>query len=639
MKRKQTLQIIFVLLILIASVVVFPTQKVIANSIIVAESADYATASLRDAWDMSEFSDISQYLNQSGQVNVVKDISVQNGIFSATSVGNVFTGQNGWFHLLFPGYETAVHLGKIGSRYPIDANKFSCFYIATKINSGPNRDASGGGPDQHRIFWFANDRLNSDPTGYGFSTGIQTYPQFVGIGTQPTPFWQLLKINLETVTNIGPASWSSHSEWQGLRFEPTIQENVSYEIDWARLSDCTPNHVQISFTPNLNIRSVWLQPEGTSRYILIAEDVVGSSGTYSLDVQGIAPGRYSVGFGSGSGTNLAPTCCIYVNPQPIEINQTPIVNFLSPNFDSGEDFAASQGNAWDFSSEDDFSGLKCAEYGLTPENTIWVNTPPPHLQSDECKSWENIPDPSIRLAFSDTINPAEYRYLTYHFSTEDEWQNVPQGMIARIIWSVQGTSGRPGYECHLVSQDLPYDVGWQTYTIDLWDGFSGSVEEDAGECSSAYTHWLNSPPLHAFQFNPNENITSDYFYQEVDWIRLTKEISINQGSKFDLRIEVNKPIDEVNLHFYYTTDPKNFPTQHLLELNSQPSSPTQPVEAEYKVFLPTILRNFTPEPLVGEEFIWDTSNVAPGTYYICVQANDGYNHASYCSEAPVRVLP
>jgi hypothetical protein len=54
-------------------------------SIQLREGDDFATRNLRNAWDMSEFADISQALNQSGQVNYLTNILVQDGVFSARS--------------------------------------------------------------------------------------------------------------------------------------------------------------------------------------------------------------------------------------------------------------------------------------------------------------------------------------------------------------------------------------------------------------------------------------------------------------------------------------------------------------------------------------------------------------------------
>lgn len=36
-------------------------------------------------------------------------------------------------------------------------------------------------------------------------------------------------------------------------------------------------------------------------------------------------------------------------------------------------------------------------------------------------------------------------------------------------------------------------------------------------------------------------------------------------------------------------------------------------------------------------YLWDTANVSPGTYYICALTDDGLNQATFCSEAPVIV--
>lgn len=65
------------------------------------EGTDFATLVLRDPWDMSEITDISQYLNEAGQRNLVKNVNVSDGLFTGTSVGNAITG-NAYFFPLFP---------------------------------------------------------------------------------------------------------------------------------------------------------------------------------------------------------------------------------------------------------------------------------------------------------------------------------------------------------------------------------------------------------------------------------------------------------------------------------------------------------------------------------------------------------
>jgi hypothetical protein len=220
-------------------------------------------------------------------------------------------------------------------------------------------------------------------------------------------------------------------------------------------------------------------------------------------------------------------------------------------------------------------------------------------------------------------------------------------MVARWIWSIQGASGRPGYRCHIVSQDIPFDVGWSTYTIDLFDAFQGSGEEWVGDCPSGKLTWQNSSPVLEMRFDPNENVTIDVLHQDLDWIRLTEEEHVKQGQPFTVQIGFNKPPDEVRQKTFYYTDNLQDPTQHLAkDYSSQASSTTgaKPSASYYtsRAFLPLLSQQTggAQGPILladGINFQWNTKTVAPGEYYICTVVEDDYNQATYCSQAPVRV--
>jgi hypothetical protein len=612
----------------------------------IAESKDYATLVLGDPWDLNEFSDISQYFNANygapspdnpfyfPRDPVVKDYSIENGLYSGTSIGTVFDGKNGWFTPLFPGYETAVHLGRMGSRYPINSATYGCFYIALKTNSGANR--ATGGPDQYRLFWFANEKLNTDI--YGVSVGEALYPEIPGTGRVPTPRWQVLKIDLRTVNVVpGTASWSSQSQWQGLRFEPTIQDNVAYQVDWMRLTDCTPQYVTITFTPDANVASLWLRPEGSTRDILVAKDVDGNSGTYRLDTQGLAPGRYQVGLGTGSAVLVPPTCCSQRSTAFITINQTPIVQYQNPTFASGEDIASSLGNPWDFQDNSDYYGITCADYGFEAPGMLWLNTADLDHQPPACKSdvgAARVSDPSVYLTMSQPFESSPYRYLTYRMLTDNSLQDIPNGMIVRWVWSIQGSSGRQGYMCHIVTQDIPYDVGWHTYTVDLWDPFSGSAEEFAGECDGGITTWRESGQVLQLRFDPNENITGETLYQKIDWIRLTKPIVITRGQAYTLSLNKFFPGDTFDTVLYYTNN-LNQPTQNRVILYTPPTPAPAGPQA---IYLPMLRKDGAASTEPGDlNFNWNTTTVNPGEYYICAQVDDGVNQAIFCSEATITV--
>ena len=74
------------------------------------------------------------------------------------------------------------------------------------------------------------------------------------------------------------------------------------------------------------------------------------------------------------------------------------------------------------------------------------------------------------------------------------------------------------------------------------------------------------------RFDPNENILGYPLNQTIDWIKLYKEDRSPQGTNFPIRIFLNKSPSEVQLSYFYTTDPKNYPTQRMAQALPSPSS-------------------------------------------------------------------
>ena len=597
--------------------------------VLIPESHDFATMVLRDPWDMSEFTDISQYLNESGQRDIVRNPRVANGIYTGTSAGGIAEGNNGNFFPLFPGYETTMLIGKVGHRYPIDADLYHCLYVAMKVDS----PTTGFVPDRFRVFWFADERLNTAGSEfYGSTFPIKIFEE----ASSPPPgkhIWSLHKVDLSTPPEGfagGTATWNDRSSWQGLRIDPTGNADTNFAVDWVRLTNCQSNTQTINWTPNTSLTTMWLRPEGTNRNIRVATDVVGSSGSYQLDVQGIAPGRYVVGLSQSNSD-----CCFVESSQILEINQTPIVNFVDPNFYSGPDYASQAGNAWDFQDPADVVKVGGAQSQL--KNGVL----------DLVTQSSRNADPKVFLNTPQVIpNAGDYRYFNFRMYTEGPWQNVTDGMILRWIWVQLNNRGE---ECYRVSHDIPFDVGWQIYTVDLHDVFQGNAEEVAGSCSGLSWHWLDSSPISKFRLDPNENILGVPLHQQLDWVRLTKPPSAQQGTPFTIRIGINKPPDEIrSINFYYTDDPSS-PTQHQLKeftsafVNSELADDAvlQNAELLETVLLPVAVKDYFPRDLPGTaheiRINWDTSAVSSGEYFICTIIDDSINDAVFCSEATVRV--
>lgn len=599
------------------------------------ESKDFATLILRDPWDMSEFTDISQYLNESGQRSIIDNPSVENGVFSGVSVGNVQESNNGYFFTLFPGYETAMLIGKVGHRYPIDAQEYHCLYISMKVDSPAT---NGTAPDQFRIFWFADERLNSGGAPYGATRGIFVYSPEPD--TEPlTHIWKLFKVDLaDPPTGIDPTknAWTDQPQWQGIRIDPTIYGDTAFAVDWVRLTNCQSNLQEIAWSPDSSITTLWVRPVKTGRYIRVATDLNGQIGSYQLDIQGLPPGEYTVGL-----SQSLSNCCIIESKEKLTINQTPIVIFANPSFYSGVDYSTQAGNPWDFQDTGDASSVQGTSYYFGNGVLDMVT-----------QSSSGGADPKIFLRTPQDIEDSrEYRYLSFRMFTQGPWQNTPQGMIGRWIWT-QPVSGNNA--CHRVSHDIPLDVGWQIYWIDLSDSFTGSAEEVAGSCEGLGLHWLDSHPINKLRFDPNENILGIPLHQQLDWIRLTKVVSVTKGTSFPIRIGINKPPMEVSSITYYYTDDVSDPTQNrakeflgisshkYLSGGSFQDEGLLSSELQHAIMLPITMKNFVPEdiPFVenGVTFNWDTSAVEPGEYYICVLASDDHNEGTYCSEAPMRVL-
>src|SRR5258708_11878133 len=187
----------------------------------VLESADFATLELRDPWDMQQYSDVSQFLNASGQQSLVSNPAVADGLFTGQSVGDISNGNTASFFPLFPGYRNTMPVGKVGQRYPIDSAVYHCLYIAMKVDS---QAANSFGPDQFRILWFGDNRLNSNEPGvqWGTAAGVKLYPE-AGLGA-PTLGYRLYQVHLAPARHLaGEAKWKEPRDLGERPLHPTTK--------------------------------------------------------------------------------------------------------------------------------------------------------------------------------------------------------------------------------------------------------------------------------------------------------------------------------------------------------------------------------------------------------------------------------
>ena len=572
-----------------------PEANPVNAAVVIPEGNDFATRVLRDTWDMSQYSDISQYINSDDSQSALQNIQVTNGVFSAHSIST-----DPLFFVLFPGYLNTISVGKVGDQFPIDSSVYKCMYFAMKVDSGP----SNTGPDPFQIFWFGNKDMTQS---------FGTYTNVVA-GTPTNRYWNLYSVNLAS-PSLG-AAWTSQTYWKGLRIDPTIQSNVNFAVDWVRLTDCSTRNYKVSWPQSVTSQSIWARPVGASHNIRLAAEVSGTSAT--LDLQGMQPGNYELVLGTGN-----DTCCSTTSLGTVEINQAPIVQISRPSFTSGASYGSQIGNPWDMSDSQDAT-TDCMASSIQ-NGLLVMDTPSFENQPGPCVSG-NISDPKVFLNSPQQVNTSEYRYFTFKMKTDGALQKFGKGMMARFIWAINS--------CDMVSLDMPYDVGWNTLSIDLYDPIAGNAVQWYGtSCPAGPISWRSNQTVGQFRFDPNENISGSTFHQELDWVSLNKVDQVKRGNRFPLGVSVNKATNLVSLSYYYTTtitDTK----QHVIYIAPTGGSTPRPSAAHY-LFLPTVAKDY--DPSLSGNTLWDTTNVAAGTYYICVEANDGLNSGIFCSEAPVNV--
>ena len=576
----------------------------------VGEGVDFATRQLSDPWDMKQFTDISQWLNHTSVPSYdLINIQVHSGVFSAQTQG-IYSD----FYPLFPGYSPGVNTGKIGALYPIASNTFHCFYMAMYA-TWPSTNTG-----YFHVTWAADRYLTH--------IGDETYDWGTAYGNQINKdHWKLYKIDLNTHPYINGDAWTSLSQWQMFRINPSNQEDTTFQVDWIRLTNCAPVNARLTGLPQntYNLYLGWGSPE---RQILAESGITpAADGSYNWDVQGVEAGTFNYYVKKTDGT--------IVQQGSLVVDGTPIAAFVYPAPYTGVDYATSNGNTWSIDSSD-VTEVACASHYYS-NGMLILDTLPPSQLSDGCIGpGAGEADPIVRLNTPDHGNLSAYRYLSMNVYQNGALSYPDEGMIVRLIWQLD----RPiGVDCYYISKAIPLDVVRQTYTIDLYNSWNGTPEaRTPSDCP--LVSWVNQAsvgPLVNFRMDPNENIMDFTFHQEFDWIRLTQVEQVPAGQPVTLRLRLSEPASQLRpISFYYTTD-LTAPTQHT----ALPYTPTLNL-SPWAVFMPLAF-NRTPDhdldtPTADYVYHWNTAGAAPGTYYLCTIVSDAYTAASYCSQAPISII-
>jgi len=563
----------------------------------VSEGYDYATRVLRDPWDMSEYTDINQWLNHTGPENYLLNIQVQDGIFSAYS-----SSGGSYFFALYPGYEPGMNNGKIGRILPINSSLYSCFYLAMQVQ---NPAAA--------YYQFTWGDASVVPSVWGMPYGLNLTNEI----------WKLYRVDLRTWPYISGTMWTARSAWQNLSVVPSLTGSTPFAIDWLRLTNCTPVYVNLSDLP-ANSYDLWLETTSPVHSIMALEGFTPQpNGSYAWDVQGIQPGTYTYSVKLTGSSNT-------IQQGQLTIVPTTIMNFTQPSPLSGPDFATSFSNPWDMDISD-IVRIDCASWDIQNGILSLATLPPATIDPACVGDSANESDPRIFLNVPGFSYPSAFRYLSYSANIDGVWSAIEVGMIVRMFWILDYN----GLPCYYVSRAISLDVGWHTYSADLYDPWNG-YPETVFPIGCPVETWRDQDqvgPLILFDIEPNENVTDYIFYQDFDWFRLTMPDQVTRGQPFVVMLNINKPASQVrSVEYYYTNDLAQ-PMQHLAQRYI-----TQP--GPYITYLPLALSTYNSANPISSNiinFLWDTTGVSIGEYYICALAYDGYNQSLYCSESLVKV--
>jgi len=590
-----------------------------AGSVVLAEIGEFATNTLGDPWDMDQPTDLSFYRQT--------DSYMVNGTFAGGYYSAQMMQGNGAerITLLTAGAtnNSALRAGKIGYRFPIDANYYR--YLTFRMfrsNSGYNSGL---------IQWFAEDTYTLDVMGLSNA-------YLVG----PNAGWQTYVVDLATIgIQQGARNWTG-----------TIRELVIHpyagagavgstiKLDWARLTHedpraARPFTIQWSGSGGSPVSVYASKNDKTldSNDILIAADQTGSSFTWQTGM--VEAGNYYIAVTNGQQTAWSAGT--------VKLNAPPQLEITKPSMTSGADYATTVlGDAWDMSNPQDINNNMPAWWASGVTNETFANNV---YHSDLSAGTTTYTDPKLYIGHLDragepdpTIDTSKYRYLSFRMLHSGE-ENVTEGWVARLGWWQQ--NGSSVTQDVVMSRDIMLLEGWQTYKVDLWQA------DVVDEASPVQRSWRNSAP-NRLRFDPSElNRSLLPAFVELDWLKLTAIDETRAGSIFPIRYSVQSS-RSADLTIYYDTDtnPGNGRTL-ITTVNRSAAVPAEealaPEQAPdaltsgYKLYLPTLLNNATGSCAADSCYAWNTSGVPAGLYNICIEANDGYNSIYRCSEAPLKI--
>ena len=589
-----------------------------AASDMIGEGDDYFTQLLHEPRTMDRHTDL---IWQSFGIN---NITLSNGIWSGMT-SNTPAGNWSEIYPLYPGFSigvnTVAEIGKTGWNYPVQAEKYKQLSFRLKAPAA----ASNG-------WWHAV---------YSNISFTVEAAHYEGKYAADAGNWQ-----------VYTATMPWHSPIYGLGFRFGVATGI-YQFDWMRLTDLTTSPVYpIKFSVGNTQAGDVVDLECYTTSQISTDSFCGSiktgipvnaPGNYQFDWRTayLPPGNYYVHAVVRRGATTASN----VSSGPLTISPAAVVDFTAPSMTSGPDYATVElGAPWNMSDSNSIftsSDLYRFPHDFAPPCPCFANG---ELYGTVGR-YDNLDSPEfgdpfvyLRVNRNKPIDASKYKYLTYRYKVDRSpwWANsgdrlsldttrqvYPAGWVVRGIffntWPLDVAQSSNTLNDLIVFDD------WNTYQMDLSQGVArGYWEKEAPQSSSFWTGLK-----YAFRFDFLEGV--DPWAIHLDDVKLTGDDTAN-GS-YVVRWSQATGSTPQFIDFYANSNPATCLSSGKLIYQWRPGkSDNVPPAGSNKIYLPIVMGGTSSTP---DSFVWNTSSVAAGTYYVCGRINDGHNISTMLSEAAV----
>lgn len=427
-----------------------------------------------------------------------------------------------------------------------------------------------------------NSNATDDPQVWWFHNPTN-YPSGLGLGgrvaPRTSPGTQIVVADLTQSLLSGYSPWTT-GVVRGLRIDPNSANAVENTfLYWVRLTPGASSPLAAKQTITWNgsgAATITVRDNSDGTLFPVISNLSANSYLWNYGV--LAPGSYTLTVTNASGSGSAT----------FSINNPPSIQVTNPSETSGDDYATTVlGNAWDMN-----SGADIQLTGLDNLTNI-------SFSGGVLNATNTTADPIVTLLYNTNnsvpIDTSRFRYLTFRLQVDGAY-DLLAGSVARVVWSSQVSSPAA------ISQDIIVVPGMNSYTVDL---APLSTAPDGGlEPGGSAETWTAAPKRY-FRLDPHEFSSARTFH--LDDVKLTaKPVAATSFSIRFVGTDANGDATTVSLYYDVDTNPGNGKT--LIASNI---------------------------PASAAQFVWNTSVVPRGEYYIYAEASDGIQVIGRYSSVPV----